>query len=93
MSTASKQNEAMGKRRSKPKKQHGARGQFSAHFRALLIAHFGDDVSQIAPRLGCSEDMVRKYLRGAAVPSIDLWDAYAKALRLTDWRDLFPPRD
>lgn len=67
----------------------GIRGEFTAHLRKLAAGRTPEEMSVV---LGCTVDAARKYLRGDRIPPIESWPEYAKALGLSDWRELIPPK-
>lgn len=64
-------------------------GQFAKRLNQLLR---NQPASDLADKLGVSDDAVLKWLRGDRTPPIDQWPDIAKALGLSDWRDLIPPK-
>lgn len=56
------------------------------------LAH-GMDTAELADRLGVSGDLARKYLGGTRVPTLDEFPAIAEAFGLSDWTDLFRPKN
>ncbi len=79
----------MGKKRQKPKRDNSPSGLFAARLRELMADR---PAPELAETLGVTPDAVLKWLRGDRTPPLDQWPAIAKALGLSDWRDLLPPR-
>jgi len=63
------------------------RGMFATRLRHLA----GDkSPTELANRIGCTPDTVRKYLTGKRTPDLNDWPEIAKAIGLKRWQDLLP---
>jgi ribosome-binding protein aMBF1 (putative translation factor) len=62
-------------------------GKFAVRLSSLMEAA-GLDAKELGAKIGKSSDTVHVYLAARAVPHLDDWPRIAKALGLSDYRDL-----